>query len=145
MTALNDVYVFDDFVKLSTLLNSTLLDIATQSIKRKGNFTLAISGGSLPSILSQTLNVKQDTDKWHIFLADERCVPLDSPDSNYRLVKEHVLSKIPQAHVYPIRFMEDPHKSAKDYISQLKSVFKGGKIEFDLILLGMGPDGKMHF
>lgn len=83
-------------------------------------------------------------------MADERLVPLDHEDSNYRLIKENLLSHaaIPTAQVHPINtdLMDDPEELADDYEKQLMAVFAGKNSvafpKFDLILLGTGPDGK---
>ncbi|KAJ1568876.1 6-phosphogluconolactonase, partial [Cladochytrium tenue] len=93
-------------------------------------------------------NPRVDFTRWHLFLADERCVPLDHEDSNYRLVKatllDHLAVPVPPAQVHPIppHLVGDPAAAAKDYQAQLTAIFGAeGTPVFDLILLGMGPDG----
>jgi 6-phosphogluconolactonase len=84
-----------------------------------------------------------------VFLADERLVPLDHEDSNYRLIKEHVLDKadIPEAQVHPIdvSLLDNAEECADEYEKQLMGSFAGKNAvafpKFDLVLLGMGPDG----
>lgn len=111
----------------------------------KAKFTLALSGGSLPSLLGSHLPSSLTGQGWSIFYADERCVPHTSPDSNHSLVTSHILSKLPLASVYPISesLVQHPDLAAKAYERDMRRVF-GESVEvaqFDLILLGMGPDG----
>ncbi len=100
---------------------------------------MAVSGGSLPKILGKELSTNHP---WRVFLADERIVPLSNPDSNYKLVQEEILSKCPNAIGYPINYelLSDPSALASDYESCLNRVL-GPDVVFDLIFLGIGPDG----
>jgi 6-phosphogluconolactonase len=127
--------------------------VAQKAIARHDRFTVAISGGSLPSQLSGLLKPAirdtLDWSRWHVFLADERLVPHDHADSNYRLIKEHLLEHvpIPSSQVYPINesLLNQPEEAADDYMKVLQRVFAAKDSVkfpvFDLILLGMGPDG----
>ena len=87
-----------------------------------------------------------------VFFADERVVPLDHEESNYRVVNEGLLSKIPapgipeeQIHKIDVSQLDNPEEVAEQYEKQLMEVFAGKNSvafpRFDLILLGMGPDG----
>ena len=78
----------------------------------------------------------------HIFWGDERCVPPDHQDSNFRMTKEAMLSKVPlsQSQIYRIEAELDPAVTASKYSEVLTSYFEGLPA-FDLILLGMGDDG----
>jgi 6-phosphogluconolactonase len=88
-----------------------------------------------------------DWTKWHIFFADERLVPLDHEDSNYKLQQAEFFSKtaIPAEQIHTIDASLDPQDIADDYESQLVKVFANKETvkvpSFDLILLGCGPDG----
>lgn len=151
------LYVFDNNDEMSEALNFWVAGLAQVAIAKSDRFTIAISGGSLPSILGAKLstNATIDWSKWHVFFADERCVPLCDPESNYDLARKHLFSKvsIPASNIYSIRnaLVNDPEAAAKDYAQQLKSVFfdaSEGDDDctkqvpvFDLILLGVGPDG----
>lgn len=146
---------------LAPNLRKYVLDAQNEAVKRHGVFRLAVSGGSLPKILATALLASSngggaddqlDLDKWEIFYADERCVPLDHEDSNHRLVQQELLDKIdPAQHakpkVYPIddTLLDDAQDCADAYEKLLVSIFAARdsvKLPlFDLILLGCGPDG----
>ena len=130
---------------------------ATSSIAANGRFSVALSGGNTPRVLYGLLAgppyVSQlDWQHIFIFFGDERCVPPDHPDSNYRMAQESFLSKvaIPQDNVYRMRGEADPAVAAEEYTTVLQKFFGlshvGGPSpenypRLDLILLGMGPDG----
>jgi len=117
-------------------------EIARASIAARGTFTVALSGGSTPRCMFQMLadesflNAAEWT-KVQFFWSDERCVPPDHPDSNYRMANEALLSKIAISpdQVHRMHGEEIPPDAAASYAALVTPV------RFDLILLGMGPDG----
>ncbi len=124
--------------------------LANQAMATRGRFTVALSGGSLPGIISSPLMVEalhsqMDWSAWHVFWADERCVPLEHPDSNYRLAREQLFDhvNIPANQIYPINETLPPTEAAAAYQEIMAQVFQpsGPYPRFDLILLGMGEDG----
>ena len=125
--------------------------VSARAVSRNGRFTVALSGGSLPKLLgpplvAQSLQSRISWSAWHVFWADERCVPLDHADSNYRLTRQYLLDyvAIPPDQIYPIDDSLTPNQAATAYQSLLKRVFQPGPADmprFDLILLGMGEDG----
>jgi 6-phosphogluconolactonase len=146
------VLVFASNTEVSAWLDENVARLSREAIARSGKFIIAVSGGSLPVVLASKLKDNKDVDwsQWHVFFADERCVPLDHADSNYLLTKDSLLKfvPIPESQVYAINenFVSDPPQAAADYQKQLETVFglsfaSGSFPEFDLILLGMGPDG----
>ncbi|KAI9146288.1 6-phosphogluconolactonase [Paraphysoderma sedebokerense] len=141
------VYSFSDNSTLSRALDHFVASQSADAISKSGRFTIALSGGSLPALLSAVLKTNKSVDfsKWHVFFADERCVPLDHSDSNYLSAKKELLDhvKIPRSQVYTIHpdSSQNAAKAADDYTEQMKKVFKTEWPEFDLVLLGMGPDG----
>jgi len=150
MASTAELYVAPEIDDLSAYLEHIVSEIAKDAIRVNGRFSLALSGGSLPKILSLKLkdNKELDFNKWHVFFADERCVPLDSEDSNYKLTKEELLIHvpIPSNQVYTIEesFNDEPRKAAENYAQQIKSFFGIAHDDipkFDAIFLGMGPDG----
>ncbi|CAH0476143.1 unnamed protein product [Peronospora belbahrii] len=123
-----------------------ILDLSKQCIATNGRFTMALSGGSLPKILNKGLQtIKQDVDfsKWFVYFADERCVPLDHDDSNYKACKEALFNfiPVPESQIYSINASLTPDAMAADYTKKLTEVWGTDLPRFDLILLGMGPDG----
>src|SRR5262249_2539250 len=126
---------------------------AQEAVQAKGAFTVALSGGSTPKNLyalladDSALRATIPWDKVHFFWGDERHVPPDHPDSNYRMAHEALLSKVPAlpANVYRIKgeYPEASH-AADEYDQTLRKFFglaAGRFPRFDLLLLGMGPDG----
>lgn len=124
---------------------------AQQAVAERGRFTLALSGGSTPRNLYHLLatNARNSLpwDRMFFFWSDERHVPRTDPDSNYRMADEAMLSKIPvpASNVFGVPAENpDAAAAAADYEQTLRKVFSlqpGQPPRFDLILLGMGPDG----
>ncbi|OSX67735.1 hypothetical protein POSPLADRAFT_1038149 [Postia placenta MAD-698-R-SB12] len=136
--------------ELCDALAHFIIKAQKEAVEKKGRFTVAVSGGSLPTQLNALIGkpgVKWD--KWQVFYADERVVPLDHPDSNHKLCLDELFSKvpIPADHIHPI----DP--SLGDDLEELSDAYEKELIRefaqkdsarfpiFDLILLGVGPDG----
>lgn len=129
---------------------STWIELATASVAEKGWFAVALSGGSTPIDFYQQLAVCPHPlpwDKTHIFLADERFVPPDDRDSNYRMINEHLLSRIVifKENIHPILTQGFTIEvSAEKYEADIRTFFKIGDADipvFDLIILGIGKDG----
>jgi len=135
---------------LSKDLAEYIANTSHKFISSKGKFTVAVSGGSLPSILGKFLlqepfKSKIEWSKWQVFFADERVVPLDDPESNYRVCAQFLFSKvtIPDNHIHkidPSMPLEEVAISYQKCIEQVCDI-ENGFPSFDLILLGMGPDG----
>jgi 6-phosphogluconolactonase len=128
-----------------------IIRAATEAIAQRGRFTIALSGGSTPKNLYRLIAANASASlpwtQMFFFWGDERHVPPDDPDSNYRMAKEALLSKvpIPPANIFRIP-AENPDASAaaETYEQTLRKFFslaRGEFPRFDLILLGMGPDG----
>ena len=123
-----------------------IADAAREAIARTGEFSIALSGGSTPKPVYARLATEPylssiDWSKVSVYFGDERCVPPDSDQSNYRMANESLLSHvpIPEANIHRMHGEDDPEIAAIAYGRLLKSHFGDGGI--DMILLGIGPDG----
>jgi len=125
--------------------------VATEAIAKRGRFTVALSGGSTPRNLYTLIAANASTTlpwaQMFFFWGDERHVPPNDPQSNYRMAYEALLSKvpIPAANIFRVP-TENPDASvvAAAYQQTLQKFFDvrtGEFPRFDLILLGLGPDG----
>ncbi len=122
---------------------------AWQAVRASGRFTVALSGGSTPKTLYSLLATRPDIawDKICFFWGDERHVPPDHPESNYRMANEALLSKVPvrPENIFRIHAEEkDAAAAALQYDQALQEFFRLSPGQFprlDLILLGTGPDG----
>lgn len=124
-----------------------------QAVAARGIARIAISGGTTPNATfklladpAQPFLATVPWDKLQLFWVDERCVPPDNPESNYGVCCDLLLSKvpIPAANVFRMEGELDPDEAASRYESTLRNVMKLEGAEspaFDLIVLGMGPDG----
>lgn len=145
--------VADSLESLASHLNIHIASLARQAIAARGAFTVALSGGSLPSFLSTLekafgVDAAAHWDKWHILLADERCVPESDDDSNLKSLRDKFLSAvpgIPESHIHgidPSKLDESTDAVAVDYEKVVKETlqsYSGGCL--DLAVLGFGPDG----
>jgi 6-phosphogluconolactonase len=109
-------------------------------------FSIALSGGTTPKSLyellaSEPYRSQLNWSKVEIYFGDERCVPPDHAESNYRMAYEAMLSKlpIPECNIHRMRGELPPEQAAIEYGQMLKEKFKDGGV--DLNLLGMGEDG----
>ncbi|KAK4760990.1 hypothetical protein SAY87_005883 [Trapa incisa] len=149
------VEVHDSEEVLAASLAKYTADLSSKFVGERGAFTFVVSGGSLIKSLRKLTEPPYvdsiDWSKWHVFWVDERVVPKDHDDSNYKLAYDGFLSKVPilPGNVYSINDALSAEGAADDYETCLKHLVKSGVInisearfpKFDLMLLGMGPDG----
>jgi 6-phosphogluconolactonase len=137
--------------ELSTAGAELFVDVGSRAIAQTGRFVVALSGGSTPKGMNQELvanfSSRLDWQKVFFFWSDERHVPPDHPDSNFKMANETLLSKlpVPPDHIFrtPAE-LQDAGQAASAYEAALQNFFRlppGSFPRFDLILLGMGPDG----
>ncbi|XP_050895397.1 probable 6-phosphogluconolactonase 4, chloroplastic, partial [Lathyrus oleraceus] len=140
---------------LAVSLAYDVAQLSTKFTKERGAFTVALSGGSLIKYLRKLVDSSYaetiDWSKWHVFWVDERVVPKDNLESNYKLANDGFLSKvpIPPLNVYSIDDSLPPDGAADVYETTLRRLVTSNVIatstnglpKFDLMLLGMGPDG----
>lgn len=144
---------FPDAESISQAAAGEFVRAATEALSARGRFTVALSGGSTPQRLYQLLagppyRTQVDWKRVDVFWGDERCVPPDHRDSNYRMAREAMLDRlpIPADHVHRIEAgRADRASAARDYQTTIARVFgvepTGEPPALDLVLLGMGPDG----
>jgi len=144
------LYSFPSSDKLISSLADFIIKAQADSIEKKGRFTVALSGGSLPKMLKGLIGKSGiKWDKWQVYYADERAVHLDHPDSNHALCTAEFYSKVPiphaNIHTIDTTHLDDLEELADAYetllITQFASKDSARFPVFDLILLGMGPDG----
>ncbi|KAK9291570.1 hypothetical protein L1049_019518 [Liquidambar formosana] len=148
--------VFNSEEELAVSLAKYTADLSDKFAKERGAFTVVVSGGSLIKSLRKLTEPPYidsvEWSKWHVFWVDERVVPKDHPESNYKLAYDSFLSKVPilPGHVYAINDALSAEAAADDYENCLKHLVKSKVVDlsavtgfpkFDLMLLGMGPDG----
>ncbi len=123
--------------------------MAQETIARQGQFTVALAGGSTPKAMFALLASEPYRSSIHwaqvyLFWGDERCVPPEHADSNYRMTKEALLEPVgvPPQNVFRMRGEADPARAAREYSAQLQQLFQTDSWpRFDLVFLGMGADG----
>ncbi|MGD8753561.1 MAG: 6-phosphogluconolactonase, partial [Anaerolineales bacterium] len=139
------IKTYPDRENLAEASAEHFITLAEQSIRKDNLFSAVLSGGSTPKptyerIVASETAQELDWQKIHIFWGDERCVPPDHPESNYRLAQESLLDhiQIPKENVHRIRGEIRPPKAAEEYENNLRDFFANRSPRFDLIFLGMG-------
>ncbi|KAJ2897688.1 suppressor of los1-1 [Coemansia aciculifera] len=145
------VFSFSSADQVAQALDTFLEKASAEAIRRSGRFTVAFSGGSLPATVAKYLkdNKNVDFSKWFVFFSDERCVEHTDSESNYKLVKDELLSHVPIPSAQVVKISEalvnDSKKAAEDYELQMLKALGCDVVNqppaFDCILLGIGPDG----
>lgn len=124
--------------------------VARAAIGARGRFAVALSGGSTPKALYSLLAANYADFAWnrvYLFFGDERHVPPTDPESNFRMVKESLLAKIviPDENVFRVAAENpDAAAAAAAYEAEIRRFFQPHPEQlprFDLILLGLGPEG----
>jgi 6-phosphogluconolactonase len=147
------VAIYPDEDSLMRAEAEHLVSLGGDAIVERGRFLLALAGGSTPRRLYEILSTptfahRIDWSRTHVFWGDERCVPPDHPESNYRMAREALLDRvpIPQENVHRMRGEDTPERAAQAYEGLLHDFFFGSsdgplRRSFDEALLGMGADG----
>ncbi len=136
--------VYEDKERLSEAAARRFVEEARRAIGENGSFAVALSGGSTPERTCELLATEHrddvDWEKVHFFFGDERSVPPDHEDSNYRMANGALLSHVPAGSVHRMRGELPPAEAAAAYEVELREFF-GGPPAFDLVMLGIGEDG----
>jgi len=144
------IAIYPDIHTLSLQAAQYTVRIASESIADSGRFTIALAGGTTTGELygllgSEPFRSQIDWQLVHIFWGDERCVPHNSPDSNSYLAQEVLLNKIsiPESQIHRMPADQpDRDAASQAYAIEMQHTFRTNGIPgFDLIHLGMGPEG----
>jgi 6-phosphogluconolactonase len=150
MTSQPRIDVSADFEALADRVARWITDLACAT---PGRFAIALSGGSTPQRLYQLLAASplleaMPWDRVHLFWGDDRFVPWDDPNSNYAMARDAMFAHvpIPSENVHGIEFKGSVSDAAHAYEELLKSYYSSDTLDptrplFDVVLLGMGPDG----
>lgn len=145
--------VVADAAALAAVAAERFTSAAETAAAERGRARIAISGGSTPKAAfglladpNQPWRARVPWDKLDLFWVDERCVPPDHADSNYRMTREAMLDEVPlkPEQVHRMEGELEPVVAASRYESMLRNVFRlegAERPRFDLVALGMGPDG----
>ena len=148
-----EIRIAGDRAELTRMTAGLLLDLSKAAVKAEKRCTIALSGGSTPkdvyAMLADDAKLRAEF-PWndtYFFWGDERHVPPDHPESNYRMTNEAMLSKapLPPANVHRVKAENpDAAAAARDYEREVRKFFQlpAGKFpRFDIVLMGMGPEG----
>ena len=143
------VQVFDDAEAVARGAAERFVELGQAAIDARGCFSVGLAGGSTPKrtyelLASEAYREQLNWSKVHIFFGDERCVPPDHSESNYRMANEALISRvsIPPPNVHRINGLGDAVANASLYEDELRTFFNPASWpRFDLVLLGMGDDG----
>ena len=148
-----EVQILPDAAAIARRAAERIIESAAAAVKERGVFTISLAGGSTPKTLYTLLATdpafksKMPWDKTQFFFGDERHVPPDDSESNFRMANESMLSKLSLKPEQVLRIKaeyDDAEKAAKEYEQTLRSSFKlsdGQLPRFDVLLLGMGDEG----
>ena len=142
-----DLEIVPDETALARRVADLFVDAAAANIADHGFFGVSLAGGSTPAAAFDLLaggseRGKIDWKRVLFYFGDERCVPPDDPESNYRMAREHLFEPLAIApdQVHRMRAEAPPPEAAAEYEALLRNAM-GDPPVFDLIMLGMGPDG----
>jgi 6-phosphogluconolactonase len=144
-----EIKILTDAKEVSRNAAEQFVKLARAAIEAKGEFDVALAGGSTPRATYEILakdTAKLPWEKIHIFFGDERCVPPEHSDSNYGMARSALLSRvsIPANNVHRMKGEVDAPSAAEQYEGELRRHFRLGNGDlprFDLVILGMGDDG----
>lgn len=148
-----EVRILPDAAAITRRAAELFVQAAQEAVATSDSFTVALSGGSTPkslySLLADDAGLRAQLpwEKMHFFFGDERHVPPDHPDSNFRMANEALFAKalVKAAHITHIKGeYADAEKAALEYEQALRGYFiieAGALPRFDLVLLGMGDEG----
>jgi len=142
-----ELRVFETPQDVAAAVADLFKEQAQAALEERGSFHVALAGGRTPQAAYELLagperSAKIDWSKVFVYFGDERCVPPESADSNYKMAYDSFISKvpIPPRNVHRMHGEDEPSRAARAY-AQLLVETMGELPRFDLMLLGMGEDG----
>ena len=141
-----DIRILPDPQSLAQAVVEQIIGLSKVTIQKYGRFCLALAGGSTPRpVYANLADQNLDWSKIHLFWGDERCVPPEHPDSNYRMARLALIEQIdiPEENIHRISGELPAEQAAAQYEASLRAFFdpQADWPRFDLILLGLGDDG----
>lgn len=143
-----ELHIYKNAETLSDAVAGWIAGRIGETLKKKGRFTIALSGGSTPQRLHKILAASPykeqiDWSKLHIFWGDERAVPFQDSRNNAKMAYDTLLDfvPVPASQIHVMRTDITPEQSAIEYEKILHQYFSSAQETFDLVLLGMGDDG----
>lgn len=148
----DQIHVSADPAAIAEAVARRWTELSATAIADRGVFHVALAGGSTPRLLYETLasppwRESIDWSRIQVFFGDERSVPPDHDDSNYRMASESLLDRVPllPEHIHRMKGEQQPlHEAAEEYATCLETRLPRDTLGipcFDLVLLGLGPDG----
>jgi 6-phosphogluconolactonase len=139
------VRLHDSPERLAEAAARAFVQEAARAVAERGRFAVALAGGSTPEATYEVLARDHAGDvDWpnvHVFFGDERTVPPDHEDSNYRMAREALLDLVPVGSVHRMRGELPPEEAAASYEGELMEFFGETPPALDLVMLGIGEDG----
>jgi 6-phosphogluconolactonase len=139
------VRLHDSPERLAEAAARAFVQEAARAVAERGRFAVALAGGSTPEATYEVLARDHAGDvDWpnvHVFFGDERTVPPDHEDSNYRMAREALLDFVPVGSVHRMRGELPPDEAAASYEGELMEFFGETPPALDLVMLGIGEDG----
>jgi 6-phosphogluconolactonase len=141
------ITVVPDSDALAQAAADRFIELAWAALAARETAAVALAGGSTPRAMNALLAASPrreqlDWTKLRFFFGDERCVPPDHPDSNYRMTRETLFAPlgIAETQIERVHAEDEPHAAAAEYEAALKAALGSAPV-FDILFLGMGPDG----
>ncbi len=138
------LHVFEDNAKIQSAVVDLIVAKAAEAEKHHGHFSIGLSGGSVSKIVSLGLRDRKELNwsSWHVFYCDERHVDFENQDSTHAFYKKEFFDHVPIQNIYSIDPTVTVHEASEDYVRKIRKLYPGDNLPtFDLLLLGMGPDG----
>lgn len=139
-------FIYESAELASAACARQVLELLESALSSQPRASLAVSGGTTPKrMFADMARANFDWSKVHLFWVDERCVPPNDSQSNYKLAKEHFIdpAKFPESNVHRIQGELRPAEAADLYAADIRSFFQlapGALPRFDIIHRGLGPD-----